>query len=338
MSALIGSIIGGVASRFFGGGNTDDVANYANQANWHWNKKAYALANRQFREARRQFRHMRRDSRRAIEHRVQDARRAGIHPLYALGMSANVSPTSSGGFSPLGAHGGTASETGSTMGDAIKGLAQGAADVYSQRQARKLADEEMMMRREMHEAELEQRRASASVDWAAAQKVYSDVAVATQRVHSARGALANVPLPELPEVPLTTSGRSPRYSARPVEVIPQSSITGGTEIVNPNGRMHLTTPATGFEELLQAEKVLRPPIEWSWAWAKYGYAKAKRLWHAFERFGRGYNAKVWRKRNGKWKLVPLNDRWADTEARKLMRGEYHRAKAPRQRFPQNQAR
>lgn len=77
--------------------------------------RAVAGADRQ--EAQRQFNLQREDNHNATQIRVNDALKAGINPLAALGVSSNVSPTISAGGSHPGHH---MSRAFSQLGDFIK--------------------------------------------------------------------------------------------------------------------------------------------------------------------------------------------------------------------------
>lgn len=101
-----GPILGGL----FGGGKSG----YEKQMQY-WNETNAALNN----QIQKKLFNERNDP---IQRRVKDARLAGLHPLYALGHSANYSP---GAFIP------GQSVTGSSSGDAIQGIAQGAADAVA---------------------------------------------------------------------------------------------------------------------------------------------------------------------------------------------------------------
>jgi hypothetical protein len=103
-----GSEIAGMANPWLGiaGGVMDMVGGHkdakqaASDSKWakeSW-QKSYDQTERwnqkQLEEAQRQYNQQRADSLRTIQHRVADAQAAGLHPLYAMGASANVSPTS----------------------------------------------------------------------------------------------------------------------------------------------------------------------------------------------------------------------------------------------------
>lgn len=102
-----------IGSSLFGGGNTgrkDAAVAQRNQAvynraqQWrnnqftsYWNRRGLA-------ETKRQFDTQVNLHRNTIRHRVEDAKKAGIHPLYALGASSSVSPVAfAGGGAATGA-------------------------------------------------------------------------------------------------------------------------------------------------------------------------------------------------------------------------------------------
>lgn len=79
-------------------------ANRANRKQWEAYQQQNAISQQQFREQM--------DT--SVQRRVADAKKAGIHPLFAMGASVGASPTFQSGQAP----------TGSGMGDAIAGLAE----------------------------------------------------------------------------------------------------------------------------------------------------------------------------------------------------------------------
>ena len=145
-----GSLLQGVGalSSLFRGGNK------ARKAQGYWNAVAQNFAREQFDEQKYLARH-------GIATRVADAKRAGLHPLFALGMGAQGgSPVS---FSP-GAIGGQA-DTGSGFGDAIAGVGQ-ALSGYAGAQGRKPNAYEAQMAR--FDANFDRRRKALEVKQSAA--------------------------------------------------------------------------------------------------------------------------------------------------------------------------
>lgn len=99
VGSIIGGLVGGIGGLFGGGSGTD------------WNKKY-------FNESVRQFNVLDDFNKNATQYRVQDALKAGINPLAALGVSSNVSPTMHAGGS------GSGSNSGSTASKFVSGLAK----------------------------------------------------------------------------------------------------------------------------------------------------------------------------------------------------------------------
>ena len=109
------------ASNVFGrsGYSTRDAAADANA----WNKQArdYAVATRHY-----QLNEL-------VQRRVQDAKAAGIHPLYALGVSGGGAPSFSAGAGVAG------ERTGSVLGDGLGALASAASARWQARHQRAVA-------------------------------------------------------------------------------------------------------------------------------------------------------------------------------------------------------
>lgn len=125
-----GRLLGSVLSRSGSGYSTRDAAADTNA----WNRRAWRMTKRQqnFAEksylnereyTRKQNRRLAKYHERAMQIRVRDARKAGLHPLAALGISSNYQPTlgagyqSAGGFGPSALQGSTPS--GSSIGEGI---------------------------------------------------------------------------------------------------------------------------------------------------------------------------------------------------------------------------
>lgn len=104
MFMILGTIIGGAADAIFDSFAQDDAQSHAQQQQF----AAQAFSDKQFKRslrfqnkwnrrqlsfAKRQFRLQRDLTKEGIQRRVADAKKAGLHPLYALGGSASASPT-----------------------------------------------------------------------------------------------------------------------------------------------------------------------------------------------------------------------------------------------------
>jgi len=180
----------GLVNDIFGGG--DSGPSWADQAqqNWdmlaaqqrfqrEWNAKALKFA-------RRQWLVNRNDSFRAIQNRVRDARNAGIHPLYALGMSANVSPTT---FVPGQSPGGNASIAGFGAGEsagygaAVGALGRVASSRAVNRKNTKLIEREQQRLEETHKAQLDNYKSRTALNEAEAHAVRSAAAREAQKVN-----------------------------------------------------------------------------------------------------------------------------------------------------------
>jgi len=103
----------------------------------------------------------RRDKRSDIQRTVDEARAAGIHPLFALGSAANISPTWT---------------TGSTAGDGLRAGAEIFRSVSAEREAKDAAG----LTDEIARAQIRSLNASASRDETAAQLALSDHALNQQ--------------------------------------------------------------------------------------------------------------------------------------------------------------
>lgn len=130
--------------------------------------KQYKLAKDQFNQ---QMDH-------SIRRRVEDAKRAGIHPLYALGASVGSSPTIM-----AGQHG-----SGSALGDAVAAVGSNLAGSYQNRKANaeaaRLAELKMHMEQRESQARINRDNAAARLDNVEAMARLSRNALATQALAS----------------------------------------------------------------------------------------------------------------------------------------------------------
>lgn len=119
----------------------------------------------------------------SIRRRVEDAKRAGIHPLYAIGASAGASPTIMAGQS----------SSGSAIGDAVRNIGS----AYDNYQLNKKAEAEAarqgsIQERQMHlealrtQAQINRDNAAARLDNAQALRALSRNAMATQAFNHLR--------------------------------------------------------------------------------------------------------------------------------------------------------
>lgn len=112
-----------------------------------WNQAQYDFAERQYNESKWQFR---RAQKHTIRDRVADAKAAGIHPLYALGISPSGGSVA-GSFMPGQSPVGSVFESNSR--DVANAVAEGAA-AFGERQARKEAAELMALEKRLKLAQI----------------------------------------------------------------------------------------------------------------------------------------------------------------------------------------
>lgn len=146
-------------------------ADRAFDASERWNQLAYGLGRDQFNEARRQFDVGHDYATRQAQIRVADAKAAGLHPLYALGASANISPTvSGGGFSPGAAPVAGQHPTGSAFDTGIAEAGRAVASWMSKREARAEARRRYLVEDaradELHRSTINMQHARSEADWA----------------------------------------------------------------------------------------------------------------------------------------------------------------------------
>lgn len=95
-----------------------------------------------------------------IQYRVQDARKAGLHPLFALGQSAFNSPSfaagTGGSSSPPGIPG--QSRTGSGIGDALSALGGAALSYGNYKQQKQAAEQARIRADEQHFMDMAEQR------------------------------------------------------------------------------------------------------------------------------------------------------------------------------------
>lgn len=117
--------------------------------------------------------------------RVADAKRSGIHPLYALGASP--------GFSAnvvAGQH-----SSGSGIGDALQAIGSGVAAYGSAKEKRRAAELERIRQLEMDQVVKDSHKASAAADWALAQKRLSELKRSEQAAIASPGTV-KTPVPD----------------------------------------------------------------------------------------------------------------------------------------------
>ena len=201
-----GALAGGLLNR-----NSDDA--WANQQGYdnYWRQK-------NFDEARRQFDVNYARSNRYLVDRVQDARNAGLHPLFALGAgSANYSPTITAGAGGPG-YDGRPSHERSGIG---AGLAEAAGHLGSwmdKRTARKLGKEHTTLDLRLKRAQVEKAEAEALM--AHPEGHAFTYALGANNSHStATGRGGN---PFTVDVPRTLAMRAGARGRLPEEVVPST--------------------------------------------------------------------------------------------------------------------
>lgn len=123
----------------------------------------------------------------SVRRRVEDAKRAGIHPLYALGASSGASPTIM-----AGQH-----SSGSGISDAAAAIGSGLAQSSQHKQDTRAAELERIRLLELNAAQIQAQKASANADNALAMQRISDIKRAEQRVNQIR------PSPNISDIPPT---------------------------------------------------------------------------------------------------------------------------------------
>lgn len=130
----------------------------------------------------------------SVSRRVADARRAGIHPLYALGASAGASPTIMAGQH---ASGSAISDAGAAIGSGLAAHSQG-------KQNMRAAELERIRLLELNAAQIEAQKASANADNALAMQRLSDM----KRAEQATNYMRKAPSPDaIPESTLHDKGK-----------------------------------------------------------------------------------------------------------------------------------
>ncbi|AXL14867.1 DNA pilot protein [Microviridae sp.] len=198
----------------------------------------------------------------SVQRRVADAKKAGVHPLFALGSTVGSSPTLSAGAS---------APTGSGLGDAISGMA------------------DRMGLKDLNRAQTENNLASARRDDAEAAylnsqraKLQSDLA---SRGHD--GA-RTYPYGEQPAGAGTQFGPATYYSPE----IPQSKSLGVVAGTRPGeievqfkdgSKMHLYDPDLGLDEIGQVRYVFERMLHYDRKASSWTRGKIKSAWEAAKR-------------------------------------------------------
>lgn len=130
----------------------------------------------------------------SIQRRVADAKKAGIHPLYALGASPGASPTIM-----AGQH-----DSGSAISDAGAAIGSGLAAHARNKQEMRAAELERIRLLELNAAQIQAQKASANADNALAMQRLSDM----KRAEQATNYMRKAPDPNaIPETKLHDPGK-----------------------------------------------------------------------------------------------------------------------------------
>lgn len=192
--ALAGSIAGGL----FGGKPSRSDAAISAWRQWDysrdlqdraqkwqgvWNQKQLLHARQQLQESRRQYNWQ---AKHKIQHAVNDAKRAGIHPLYALGASG-ATPAASPAFSPGGASSPGVSAVAYDSGGRgldYTNIGRAAENIYRGRQAKKDAARLAINAQQLHDLEVRERMSRIGLNDAEATKLQSEAARGRQEVNN----------------------------------------------------------------------------------------------------------------------------------------------------------
>lgn len=211
-----------------------------------------------------------------IKYAAADAKRAGLHPLFALGggvSGSNASPTFNAGgsvYNPV-------PETGSGLGE---GIAAAGRAVQSYMESR----EGQAQQGRLLDAQIRAQNASAARDEAQALATASAAKRAEQRALQG----------PRPGIPLGAQAGTPLHK-RPLESSPRRSEPRNIEVVGPNGRRTIMNPDLGMDELGQIEFAFSPMMDWAsalyddafnrkWYRPKKGLKNARNIYHYWKEF------------------------------------------------------
>lgn len=230
----------------------------------YWNQVSIDFANKQFEEAKRQFGILDDRASRAVRTRVLDAQAAGIHPLFALGQSANLSPTMSAGSPSFATGAGDPSLpiTGSALGEGIGRAATALASLEQDRRQNRAAAREEKRQAALHAANLKAISARTKVDEMTAARIASETKRAEQTAlvkrgtgdgTQAEGGAIVRPLP--PELGGTT-----QFGRRQVRIEPAVDKNLDMRVHMPDGgQLDLVDPSVGeeYSQIVNAYRIAR---------------------------------------------------------------------------------
>lgn len=199
----------------------------------------------------------------AVRRRVADAKAAGIHPVYALGMSgtSGMSAPAVGGSAFSEAPSIYEQDTGSLAGDVFSALSDGVSGYYQAKAQQVEQERERRSTERVRDAQVKSAEARAKRDEAEAALALSQVARAAQSVNSRRqgDAVTVIPAGQVPGDALT-------WERRPHVVEPRFSKPAMFRMHGPSGPDHYPYMPQG-DELNQAIWALNRMVEGT-AWTR----------------------------------------------------------------------
>ncbi len=191
---------------------------------------------------------------RAYQDRVADAEKAGLHPLFALGSSANYSPTSATPQYP---------RSGSYAGE---GIAQAGADIAKGMRR----SEELKVSNEIHGLRVEKMKREIALDDAELLRRASDLKMSEQQSlywGDANAGITSTGSPEAKTYPFGTKV-GPPLNMRPLSATGRMSIPLRAEMIADDGwRYRMLNPDANMDELAEADLV------WQWTMRKTRQAR-----------------------------------------------------------------
>ncbi len=184
---------------------------------------------------------------------VADAKAAGLHPLFALGSSAN--------FSPSGQY---ISQTGSAAGEGVARAGEHIAQGMRRAQTGERQVQMDAASKQIHDLRLQKMTREISLDDMEIMKRASDLKMAeNQLLYWGDGSSAQAGGPESKTYPYGTQA-GPALSQRPLVASARQSMPETVESVSPDGtRMALLNPDLGLDEVGQAEYLRLKAIGWT---------------------------------------------------------------------------
>lgn len=142
----------------------------------------------------------------AIQRRVADARKAGVHPLFALGASANISPTISAGAS-------------NSMGDAVSRAGAQIGDMLASRSGREHQKTLQTMQLAQGAADLRRTNAATALDMAQTQLALSEAKRAQVNANASQDGIGVTEVPHTPKKLKTPLGTWQTGDAVPTQAV-----------------------------------------------------------------------------------------------------------------------